>query len=178
MLFSIIIPAYNAEKYLLECLASVDAQTFKDYEVVIVDDGSTDETAYIADTYADSKSNVTVLHRENQGPLLARRAGLKISRGQYAVFVDSDDGLHPEALQCIYDAITGTDADIVSFRYCRSKDFGRSDTPSPLSTGLYSGKEITEGRKHLCEGRFNEMWGKAIRLNLFDLPPTIRNITK
>lgn len=57
MLFSIIIPAYNAEKYLPECLASVDAQTFKDYEVVIVDDGSTDETAYIADTYADSKSN-------------------------------------------------------------------------------------------------------------------------
>ena len=103
MLFSIIIPAYNAEKYLPECLASVDAQTFKDYEVVIVDDGSTDETAYIADTYADSKSNVTVLHRENQGPLPARRAGLKISRGQYAVFVDSDDGLHPEALQCIYE---------------------------------------------------------------------------
>lgn len=169
MLFSIIIPAYNVEKYLLECLASVDAQTFRDYEVVIVDDGSTDETAYIADTYAGSKSNVTVLHRENQGPLLARRAGLKIARGQYAVFVDSDDGLHPEALQCIHDAITGTDADIVSFRYCRSKDFGRSDTPSPLSTGLYSGKEITEGRKHLCEGRFNEMWGKAIRLNLFDL---------
>ena len=168
MLFSIIVPAYNAERYLPECLASVDAQTFRDYEVIIVDDGSTDETSCIADTYAQSKCNVTVLHRENEGPLLARRAGLKISRGQYAVFVDSDDGLHPEALQCIYDAIAGTDADIVSFRYCRSKNFGRSDTPSPLSTGLYSGKEITEGRKHLCEGRFNEMWGKAIRLNLFD----------
>lgn len=169
MLFSIIVPAYNAERYLPECLASVDAQTFRDYEVIIVDDGSTDETSCIADTYAQSKCNVTVLHRENEGPLLARRAGLKIARGQYAVFVDSDDGLHPEALQCIHDAITGTDADIVSFRYCRSKDFGRSDTPSPLSTGLYSGKEITDGRKHLCEGRFNEMWGKAIRLNLFDL---------
>lgn len=56
MLFSIIIPAYNAEKYLPECLVSVDAQTFKDYEVVIVDDGSTDETAYIADTYADQRA--------------------------------------------------------------------------------------------------------------------------
>ena len=111
MLFSIIVPAYNAERYLPECLASVDAQTFRDYEVIIVDDGSTDETSCIADTYAQSKCNVTVLHRENEGPLLARRAGLKISRGQYAVFVDSDDGLHPEALQCIYDAIAGTDAD-------------------------------------------------------------------
>ena len=136
MLFSIIVPAYNAERYLPECLASVDAQTFRDYEVIIVDDGSTDETSCIADTYAQSKCNVTVLHRENEGPLLARRAGLKIARGQYAVFVDSDDGLHPEALQCIHDAITGTDADIVSFRYCRSKDFGRSDTPSPLLQSL------------------------------------------
>ena len=78
MLFSIIVPAYNAERYLPECLASVDAQTFRDYEVIIVDDGSTDETSCIADTYAQSKCNVTVLHRENEGPLLARRAGLKI----------------------------------------------------------------------------------------------------
>lgn len=64
MLFSIIVSAYNAEEYLPECLASVGVQTFRDYEVAIVDDGSTDETAYIADTYAGSKSNATVLHRE------------------------------------------------------------------------------------------------------------------
>lgn len=168
MLFSIIVPAYNAEKYLSDCLSSVDAQSFKDYEVVIVDDGSTDGTARIADTYAQLKKNVTVLHRDNEGPLLARRAGLESARGRYALFVDSDDCLRPEALQSIHDAIMETGVDIVSFRYCRSQDFSCSNTPSPLPAGLYSGGKIIEARKHLCEGRFNEMWGKAIRVNLFD----------
>lgn len=168
MLFSIIIPAYNAEKYLPECLASVDAQIFRDYEVVIVDDGSTDETAYIADTYAESKKNVSVIHQENKGPLLARRAGLKKAHGQYVVFLDADDCLHPHTLQRVAETISDTGADIVSFRYCRNQGFNRSDTSSPLPAGLYSNEKFAEARKHLCSGRFNNMWGKAIKLNLFD----------
>lgn len=168
MLFSIIIPAYNAEKYLPECLASVDAQTFKDYEVVIVDDGSTDETAYIADTYAESKKNVSVIHQENKGLLLARRAGVKKVQGQYVVFLDADDCLHPNALQRVAETISDTDADIVSFRFCRNQGFSRSDTSSPLPAGLYSNEKFAEARKHLCSGRFNNMWDKAIKLNLFD----------
>lgn len=168
MLFSIIIPAYNAEKYLPECLESVDAQTFRDYEVVIVDDGSTDETAYIADTYAESKKNVSVIHQENKGLLLARRAGVKKVQGQYVVFLDADDCLHPNTLQRVAETISDTDADIVSFRFCRNQSFSRSDTPSPLPAGLYSDEKFAEVRKHLCSGRFNNMWDKAIKLNLFD----------
>lgn len=168
MLFSIITPAYSAEEYLPECLASVDAQTFKDYEVVIVDDGSTDETAYIADTYAESKKNVSVIHQENKGLLLARRAGVKKAQGQYVVFLDADDCLHPNTLQRVAETISDTDADIVSFRFCRNQGFSRSDTPSPLPAGLYSNEKFAEARKHLCSGRFNNMWGKAIKLNLFD----------
>lgn len=169
MLFSIIIPAYNAKKYLPECLASVDAQTFKDYEVVIVDDGSTDETAYIADTYAESKKNVSVIHQENKGLLLARRAGVKKVQGQYVVFLDADDCLHPNALQRVAETISDTDADIVSFRFCRNQGFSRSDASSPLPAGLYSNEKFAEARKHLCSGRFNNMWDKAIRLSLFDV---------
>lgn len=168
MLFSIIIPAYNAEKYLPECLASVDTQIFRDYEVVIVDDGSTDETAYIADTYAESKKNVSVIHQENKGLLLARRAGIKKVQGQYVIFLDADDCLHPNTLQRVAEAISDTDADIVSFRFCRNQGFSRSDTPSPLPAGLYSNEKFAEARKHLCSGRFNNMWDKAIKLNLFD----------
>lgn len=168
MLLSIIIPAYNAKRFLPECLASVDAQTFRDYEVVIVDDGSTDETAYIADTYAESKKNVSVIHQENKGLLLARRTGLKKAQGQYVVFLDADDCLHPNTLQRVVETVSDTDADIVSFRYCRNQDFSRSDTSSPLPAGLYFNEKFAEARQHLCSGRFNNMWDKAIKLNLFD----------
>ena len=168
MFFSVIIPAYNAEKYLPKALSSLYNQTFADYEVIIVDDGSTDRTGAIADSYADAKTNMVVIHQRNSGLLLARRAGLKKAHGQYVVFLDADDCLHPHTLQRVAETISDTGADIVSFRYCRNQGFNRSDTPSPLPAGLYSNEKFAEARKHLCSGRFNNMWGKAIKLNLFD----------
>ena len=168
MFFSVIIPAYNAEKYLPKALSSLYNQTFADYEVIIVDDGSTDRTGAIADSYADTKTNMVVIHQRNSGLLLARRAGLKKAHGQYVVFLDADDCLHPHTLQRVAETISDTGADIVSFRYCRNLGFNRSDTSSPLPAGLYSNEKFAEARKHLCSGRFNNMWGKAIKLNLFD----------
>ena len=169
MLFSIIIPAFNAAQYLHECLASVSAQSFKDYEVIIVDDGSTDDTARIAETYAKEVRNATVIRQENKGPLLARRTALKSARGTYIVFLDSDDCLHSDALQRIGNTIEETNADIVSFRYSRHRDFLHSDTPSPLPAGLYANGKFDEALQHFCSGRSNELWGKAIRLSLFDV---------
>lgn len=169
MLFSIIIPAFNAAQYLPECLASVNAQSFKDYEVIIVDDGSTDETAQIAEAYAKEVRNATVIRQENKGPLLARRTALKSAHGTYIVFLDSDDCLHPDALQRIGSTIEETNADIVSFRYSRHQDFLHSDTPSPLPAGLYAKDKFTGALQHFCSGRSNELWGKAIRLSLFDV---------
>ena len=169
MFFSVIIPAFNAERYLPECLASVNEQSYKDYEIIIVDDGSVDGTAHIADAHAAAAHNIKVIHQENKGPLLARRAALQSAQGSYVVFLDSDDRLHPHALQRINEAIAETSADIVSFRYSRHQDFLHSDTPSPLSPGLYAGDTYAEALQHFCSGRSNELWGKAIRLNLFDL---------
>ena len=77
MLFSIIIPAFNAEKYLCDSLESVRAQTFTDYEIIIVNDGSTDKTRQIADSFAEKNSQTHVIHQKNEGPLLARRVGLQ-----------------------------------------------------------------------------------------------------
>ena len=91
MKVSIIIPVYNAEKYLRECLDSVRAQTLSDLEIVCVDDGSTDQSAAILDEYAASDSRFVVIHKVNQGPGIARNTGLAASKGEYVLFVDSDD---------------------------------------------------------------------------------------
>ena len=168
MLFSIIIPAFNAEKYLCDSLESVRAQTFTDYEIIIVNDGSTDKTRQIADSFAEKNSQTHVIHQKNEGLLLARRVGLQAASGKYAVFLDADDALCSTALRDIADVIHKYNVDIVSFRYSRQDNFLTSDSPSPLAVGLYDGNRFEEARLHFCKGRFNEMWGKAIKLSCFD----------
>ena len=100
--------------------------------------------------------------------MLARRTGLQAASGKYVVFLDADDSLRSTALQDIADAIHKYNVDIVSFRYSRQDNFLTSDSPSPLPVGIYNGERFEEAKLHLCKGRFNEMWGKAIRLSCFD----------
>jgi glycosyltransferase involved in cell wall biosynthesis len=88
---SIIIPVYNVEKYLRECLDSVVAQTFKDWECILVDDGSKDGSPAICDEYAQRDPRFTVIHKENGGPSKARNAGLDVVRGEWISFIDADD---------------------------------------------------------------------------------------
>lgn len=89
MKFSILVPVYNVERYLEECLNSLINQTFKDFEIILVDDGSTDRSGQICDQYQKNYSNVniSVLHKKNEGLVSARRAGIKIAQGEYSVFV-------------------------------------------------------------------------------------------
>ncbi len=122
MRFSIIIPAYNAERYLSECLSSVSLQSFDNYEVILIDDGSTDSTLSLVEDFALRANNATVLTGENQGLLLARRRGLLHAKGEYVVFLDADDCLRYDALEILDKAIKKTDADIVSFLFSREKD--------------------------------------------------------
>lgn len=164
-----IIPAYNAERYLAEALESVLGQDCSDYEVIVIDDGSVDETASIADAFAAKSDSVRIVHQANTGLLLARRAGLRKARGKYVVFLDADDYLHPEALEIIAAAIEVTDADIVSFPYSRDPLFERAADAGSLLPGLYSGARYAKVLEHACGGRFNSLWGKAIRLCRIDL---------
>ena len=97
-LFSIIIPAYNAERYLPSALDSVLAQKASSYEVVLVDDGSTDATAEICDGYADRYDSIRAIHIENSGASRARNMGLHDARGDYVLFMDADDLWKPELL--------------------------------------------------------------------------------
>lgn len=93
---SVIVPVYNVEKYLRECVDSVLAQDIDDMEVILVDDGSTDRSGGICDEYAEKDNRVTVIHKENGGCSAARNAGLDIAQGEYITFVDSDDYLLPD----------------------------------------------------------------------------------
>lgn len=90
---SIIVPVYNAEKYLHECIKSILSQTLKEFELILVDDGSTDSSGDICDAYANKDNRIVVIHTPNQKSLLARKTGVEIAKGKYTYFVDADDYL-------------------------------------------------------------------------------------
>ncbi len=113
MRFSIIIPAYNAEAYLQRSLDSIFSQEFNDYEVIVVNDGSTDETAALLEGYTSKHQNLHVLAQSNQGMATARNRGLETAQGDYILFVDSDDELMPQALSELAPHLNGED--IVGF---------------------------------------------------------------
>ena len=108
---SVIIAAYNAERYILRCLDSLKAQTFKDFEVIIVNDGSTDSTSVIIDSYAKKDSRFKPIHKPNGGVASARQMGLNAATGEYTIHVDADDWVEPEMLEemCNYAFSRGAD---------------------------------------------------------------------
>ena len=114
---SVIIPVYNVEKYLVECLNSVTNQTLKDIEIICVNDGSTDNSADILDNYAQKDSRIIVIHKENEGVSVARNLGIDKSTGEYLMFVDSDDILTLTACQKAYDTVTKDNSDMLIYGY-------------------------------------------------------------
>ena len=125
MLFSIIVPVYNVEKYIEKCLNSLINQDFDDYEIVLVDDGSTDSSSEICDKYAKKYSYIRVIHKINEGLLLARRTGIKESKGSYIIHCDSDDYLSPNMLKIVKICIDKKHPDMVMFGYNVVDDYYR-----------------------------------------------------
>jgi glycosyltransferase involved in cell wall biosynthesis len=111
-MISVIIPCYNSEKYLRECVESVLRQTYADLEIILVEDGSTDATSAICDEYASRDLRVTVLHKKNGGLSDARNAGIRLSKGEYIGFVDSDDWVEPDMFEALYNGLTLNDCDM------------------------------------------------------------------
>lgn len=117
MLFSVVVPVYNVDIYIHECLQSLSDQTITDFEVILVDDGSTDDSGKICDEYAESHTNVKVIHKKNEGLLLARRSGIDICSGEYIIHCDSDDYIAKDALERIKLAIEKHHPDMVMYGY-------------------------------------------------------------
>ena len=121
---SIIIPAYNVEKYLSQCLDSILAQTFKDFECICVNDGSTDNTLTILREYANKDNRIKIINQKNSGSSVSRNNGIKQALGQYISFIDADDWVTENYLEILYSKIIETDADIVraSYKFYHQKD--------------------------------------------------------
>lgn len=109
---SIIVPVYNVEKYLNKCVDSILNQTFKEFELILVDDGSPDNSGAICDQYAKKDSRVKVIHKENGGLSSARNAGIEVAQGKYLGFIDSDDYIAEDMYELLYNNIIKEDADL------------------------------------------------------------------
>ena len=116
-MISIIVPVYNVGHYLARCIDSIIHQTFEDFEVLLIDDGSTDKSGNICDEYALKDQRIKVIHKVNGGVSTARNAGLKNASGEYISFVDADDSIHPRFLELLYQTITSYNADIAFCDY-------------------------------------------------------------
>ena len=116
---SVIIPIYNVEKYLRRCLDSVKNQTFQDWEAICVNDGSPDNSATILEEYASHDARFKIVNKENGGLSDARNAGMTVATGEYILYLDSDDFIHPQTMEIAYALAMRDGTDIVSFTYDR-----------------------------------------------------------
>lgn len=163
---TVCIPVYNVEQYLDECLNSVFSQDYSNFNVVMVDDGSTDNSGLICDEYVVRyPQRAFVVHKDNEGLLLARRDGFARAAGQYVICVDSDDALVPGALSAVAAAVAKTGADVVRFGFTRKSEEVRP-VEVPFSYKLYTREERSVMLRALCRstsGSENPMWLKAVR---------------
>lgn len=128
-MISVIVAIYNVEKYLQCCLQSIASQTYKDFEVILMDDGSTDGSSKICDSFSKNDNRFHVIHQVNQGVASARNNGLIFAKGEYVLFVDGDDYAHPRLLETLYYAIknTGCPISMVKGKMVFSMDEYESD---------------------------------------------------
>lgn len=164
---SIVVPVYNTERYLPACLESIDVQRAGSFEVILVDDGSTDGSPSICDAYCDEHDGVSVIHKENEGLLAARRDGLREARGLYVLSLDSDDTLIDGCIQKVLSAIASTSADIISFNFTMDLRSLRPSLKANLAPGFHSGCSYDLVKSLLCDCDFNSVWNKVVRKDLF-----------
>jgi len=173
MFFSVIVPVYKVEEYLENCINSVLGQTFGDFELILVDDGSPDACPVICDRAASADSRIKVIHKPNGGLASARQAGIREAEGDYVYNLDSDDAMEKDTLECAHKIITDTGCDIVSFAY-KWVENGKvtAITNDTADEGYYGREAIREHifPKLLMDKSMNHvayyLAGKAIRREL------------
>lgn len=159
---SVIIPVYNTEQFLENCLNSVLAQTLTDFEIIAVDDGSTDNSAAIVKQFAAKDNRIVILHQENKGLSEARNTGIKAARGNWITFVDSDDMLAPHFLQKLWDAAKQNNASIACSDkqlFWKESEIGSGDTATAQAIAL-SPEKALERALYQKEGPDYSAWSK------------------
>lgn len=137
MEFSVIVPIYKVEEYLERCIDSILAQTFTDFEILLVDDGSPDRCPQICDEYQKNDNRIRVIHKPNGGLISARNAGIRESKGDYITYVDADDWIKPELLQFVHDRIAESSEPVDMVVFSAEKFY--SDHTEPMSNKVQAG---------------------------------------
>lgn len=164
---TVIVPVYNNEKYLKKCMDSIAAQTYDNYEVILINDGSTDGSGRLCDSFAEKDERISVIHQENRGLASSRKRGVDAAKGKYITFVDSDDYIAPHMLETLYNHISNFDMVTCGFTVVQ-KD-GSQKTKRTFEEGYVdfcSSKEAIYSffnRKYLYESA----WGKLVRKGLY-----------
>ena len=139
---TVIVPVYNSEKYLAQCIDSILLQTFSDFQLILVNDGSNDSSGDICDEFAKKDERILVIHKKNGGQNSAIRAGFKKAEGEYIFFVDSDDWVEPNAISVLYEAIKNNSADLSAANAFRNS---KTELPFKLhhcEEGIYDREKI------------------------------------
>lgn len=169
MKFSVILPCYNVEKYLNECVESILNQTFKDYEIILVDDGAKDSTPQICDDYAAKYPFIKTVHQQNAGQSAARNTGTKHAEGEYIVYVDSDDYLKDnEVLQIIADRAV-SNPDVIAYKFIEYNEFNNTYSQCSFNFDI-TNKNGSLAEKYLelidKDAYYNSAWSKAIKRSI------------
>lgn len=169
--FSIIVPIYNVEKYLKQCLDSILSQTYPNFELILVNDGSTDSCGEICEKYQAKDERIHIIHQENRGLLAARRVGIKAATGDYIIHVDSDDYVMDTLLEKLYNKISETECDLLLYAYSRADNEGNilksvSFDELPVTDGYVAREELI--RAMLVETRYNNLWAKCAKKTIVD----------
>lgn len=176
-LISIIVPIYNVERKLPLCINSILAQTYTQFELLLINDGSTDRSGKICDKYSAKDMRCKVIHQNNQGVSEARNVGLKTARGTYIAFIDSDDWVHPKYLEYLHRAVNEGDYSLSMVLGVLShiKDIQNVSVEIPYSTKMLSGDMLMAGlfcktisRRLGSEIPYGVVWGRLYRKDLLD----------
>ena len=174
--FSIVVPIYNVEKFLDQCITSVLSQSYDNYELILVDDGATDNSGKICDAYALKNDHIRVIHKANGGLVSARRAGVMAAKGEYVGYVDGDDWVSDNWLAEVNKVITEAHPDVVEYNAFKSIDGKNVEMKTSHFRGFFGEKEVKEkivpcmlcdrNQRFYTFGVLPAVWSKMIKTEI------------
>lgn len=169
-LITVIVPAYKVESYLPICVESIINQTYKNIEIILVDDGSPDRCGAICDEYALKDNRIRVLHKDNGGLSSARNAGMKVMEGEFVTFIDSDDYVSPFYVEHLFNALRIDDADLAVSWFAEVNEGEKIDTNGRENLSCYEQLNQKQSLQHLLyqDGIETSAWGKLYKSDLIE----------
>ena len=155
-MISVIVTAYNEEKYIGQCIESIIKQTYKDIEIIVVDDGSTDSSGKICDDFQKHDSRITVIHKNNEGLVAARKTGLREAKGEYIAYVDSDDWIDSQMYEALFMQIKKYDAEMVCSSYIEERNSIELQRDNKPADGLYADEKLKALSEIMLSDEFGE----------------------